>query len=278
MFDGDLLRSFVAFGETRNLTRAARAVGLSQPAFFERIQRLADAVGAPLYERKGRELVLSDAGERMLAFARQQHEQHTAFLAELHGSPVAQRVTLAAGEGVYLYLLGSALAKTRDVELLTLGAPHTIEAVRSGRAHLGIAVLDLVPRGIDSQPIVTTPLCVALPARHRAARARSLRLTELRGERWILPPEGQLHRALASRAIATAGEPPTNVIDADGWPLMLRFVALGLGVAIVNGICKAPGVVLRPLPELGSVTYQLLTRRGAELPAAARTLAASILS
>jgi LysR family transcriptional regulator, low CO2-responsive transcriptional regulator len=269
MIDGDLLASFAAFGETRNLTRTARAVGISQPALFERLKRLADAVGQPLYERRGRELTLTETGERVLAFAREQGSRHDELIAELRGSPAPRQVALAAGEGAYLYLLGPALeALAREpgieLQLLTLGARSAIDALRAGRAHLGVAVIDLVPRGIDAEPLLTTPLCIALPKRHPAARARHLTLADLRGSRWILPPEGQLHRDLVSRAIARTGDAPAGVIEADGWPLMLGFVARGLGVAIVNGTCDVPrGAVIRPLPELGTVTYRLLTRHAA---------------
>jgi LysR family transcriptional regulator, low CO2-responsive transcriptional regulator len=281
MIDGDLLASFLAFGDCRNLTRAARAVGVSQPALFERLRRLAELVGEPLYERHGRELVLTEAGTSVLAFAREESARHARLLAELRGGtqPVKREVVLAAGEGAYLYLLGPALEAVRDVVVvpLTLGARDTIAALRAGRAHLGVAVVDLVPRGIVAEPLLVTPLCLCMPARHRAARARTVALADLRGERWVLPPEGQLHRDLVSRAIARTGDAPAGVIEADGWPLMLAFVARGLGVAVVNGTCvPPPGAVLRPLPELGTVTYQLLARRGADLPPAAEELASVI--
>jgi DNA-binding transcriptional LysR family regulator len=59
---------------------------------------------------------------------------------------------------------------------------------------------------------------------------------------------------------------------------MLRFVELGLGVAVVNGICAAPKrVVLRPIPELGTVSYRLLRRRSTNLSPAAEQLADAIL-
>ncbi len=283
MIDGDLLASFAAFGDSRNLTRAARDVGISQPALFERLRRLADAVGQPLYERRGRELALTEAGTRVLAFAIEERGRHGALLAELHGTAATPQVTLAAGEGAYLYVLGPGLAAfardpTVELQLLTLGARATIEVVRTGRADLGVAVIDLVPRGIEARPLVTTPLCVALPARHGAAKLRAVTLESLRGARWILPPEGQLHRDLVTRAIGRTGDSPTGVLEADGWPLMLQFVALGLGVAIVNGSCAAPrGVVFRPLRELGTVTYRLLQRRGANLSPGALALATALL-
>jgi LysR family transcriptional regulator, low CO2-responsive transcriptional regulator len=54
----------------------------------------------------------------------------------------------------------------------------------------------------------------------------------------------------------------------------LQFVALGLGVAIVNGTCTPPkGVAIRPVPELGHVTYRLLHRASAALSPDATRLA-----
>ena len=64
-----------------------------------------------------------------------------------------------------------------------------------------------------------------------------------------------------------------------GWPLMLHLVRLGLGLAIVNGICTPPrGTVARPLAELPRVRYRLLRRAGARLPAEAEVLAGALTS
>jgi LysR family transcriptional regulator, low CO2-responsive transcriptional regulator len=142
-----------------------------------------------------------------------------------------------------------------------------------------VAVLDLVPDGIVARDIVRTPLCAAMSARHPLAKKRSVTLAELSRERLVLPPPGRSHRDFVGRAIARLGHEVTPPIEADGWPLVLKFAALGLGVAVINGICELPAeVVTRPIPELGTVTYRLLHRRGGELGAAASRLARGILA
>ncbi len=282
MIETELLRSFSAFAETRNFTRAAKRLGISQPALFERVQRLAEQLGLTLYQRAGRDLVLTVDGTRVLAFAREIELRFQDFMSELDGAPAPRTVTLAAGEGSYLYLLGGALAafgkaSSAVLQLLTKSAKGTVEALRCGEAQLGVAVLDIVPRGIDAVDLVRTPLCVALPKTHGLATKRRVSLGDLRSERLVLTPDGQLHRDLVSRAFARSGDVPERSLEADGWPLMLKFVQLGLGVAVVNGICELPsGVVSRPLPELGHVTYRLLRRRGATLSEEAQLLASKI--
>jgi DNA-binding transcriptional LysR family regulator len=282
MVDTELLRSFTAFAETLNFTHAAKRAGLSQPAFFERIQRLEATLGLSLYEKNGRVLTLTAAGTQVLAFARETDARFAEFLAELRQEIPRRTVTLAAGEGAYLYLLGPAIAafarKTAaELELLTVGGRAVIEALRRGDAHLAVAAIDLVPASIAAHDLVETPLCVALPDAHPLAKRRSLRVAHLERERFILTPEGQRHRDFVSRALAKEGRAPRGVLVADGWPLMLAFVQMGLGVAIVNGVCALPpGVVVRPIAELGSVTYRLLRRKNAALSPDAEALASEI--
>lgn len=282
MIESELLRSFAVFATTRNFTHAAKALGVSQPALFERVQKLTDQLGLVLYERSGRDLVLTSDGIRVLAFARELEARFRDFASSLAGKPARRTVTLAAGEGSYLYLLGpgiAAFAKESGalLELLTTGAKGTVDALRTGQAQLGVAVLDLVPRGIDAEELAKSPLCVAMPKSHALADKRGLTLRDLRHDRIVLTPDGQLHRELAVRAFARAGDVPEAFLEADGWPLMLKFVELGLGVAVVNGVCDLPpGVITRPLPELGSVTYRLLTRRGSSLGDDALALAARL--
>ena len=285
ILDGDLLHAFAAFALTLNFTHAARAVGLSQPALFERIGRLAEQVGAALYEREGRTLRLTATGTRVAAFAREELARASAFLGELHGEDRRQTVTLAAGEGAYLYLLGPALRAFARADpdttlcLLTRGGKDSVSAVREGAAQLAVAAIDLVPDDLLAHDLLRTPLCVAVASDHRLARRKHVRLAELAGERLVLSPSGHAHRELVGHALAGLQPHAKPPLEADGWPLMLHFVALGLGVAIVNGLCKLPReVVARPVRELGSVTYRLLWRRGARLPPAAAALQARLLA
>ncbi|OJT24258.1 hypothetical protein BO221_13850 [Archangium sp. Cb G35] len=268
ILDGELLRAFAAFAEVRNFSRAAKQVGLSQPALFERVKRLADHVGSPLYEKEGRTLKLTPTGVRIAAFARDMLTRAGRLTGELQGQ-TAESVTIAAGEGAYLYLLGPALSRFVASErallrVLTRGGPSACEALQSGEAHLAVGVFDIVPRGLVAKDLLRAPLCAAFAPHHPLARKRTVKLTELAGERLILAPEGQRQRDIVGRAVASLGVPVAPPVEADGWPIMLAFAAAGLGVAVVNGICRPTwGAVLRPIPELGEVTYRLLLRRDA---------------
>src|SRR5262245_25578489 len=69
------LEAFVAFAERMSFTHAARDLHISQPALHVQIARLADALGAPLYRRQGRALILTAEGRETLRFAREMRER-----------------------------------------------------------------------------------------------------------------------------------------------------------------------------------------------------------
>lgn len=51
-------------------------------------------------------------------------------------------------------------------------------------------------------------------------------------------------------------------VEANGWELILHFVSLGLGWAIVNSCCRIPtGFIAIPVPELSSIDYYILERK-----------------
>jgi DNA-binding transcriptional LysR family regulator len=68
--DSDLLRTFVAVADTRNFTRAGEIVGRSQSAVSLQIKRLEDVVGAVLFDRGPRGVVLTTQADMLLANAR----------------------------------------------------------------------------------------------------------------------------------------------------------------------------------------------------------------
>lgn len=69
-FDPVQLKSFLAVAETRNFTRAAERLGISQPTVSQHVRKLELAAGRILVSRDTREVSLTDNGDAMAGFAR----------------------------------------------------------------------------------------------------------------------------------------------------------------------------------------------------------------
>ena len=134
-----------------------------------------------------------------------------------------------------------------------------LAAVRTGQAHLGVGVLDVLPDDLTTVELATFPQVLLVPEGHRLARRRAVTLPELAGASLVVPPQQRPHRVLLEQALRAAGADWTVAVEAEGWPLIAHFVALGVGLAIVNGCVPAPaGLVARPVTGLPPVTYHLV--------------------
>jgi DNA-binding transcriptional LysR family regulator len=266
MIETSWLRAFAAFAEDANMSRAARRLHLSQPAVHAQLRRLSEALGAPLYRRSGRGLVLTAEGSEVAAFARDFEERARELVSRVGGETHESRVVLAAGAGALLYVIGEGLRaftrqQTSQLELLTVDALGAVEAVRSGLAHVGVGAIDSDPEGLEVRPLTTVEQVLVLRRDHQLARRRRPSIVHLAGERLVLPPKGRPHRLMLENALRVAGANVTLGAVAGGWELTLKLVELGFGMAVVNGCCDVPrGLVTRPLRELPSVRYVAFTR------------------
>jgi DNA-binding transcriptional LysR family regulator len=266
MIDSERLSSFAVFAEELNFTRAAARLHISQPALHVQVSKLAESLGVVLYRRVGRSIELTHAGRELLAFARESKQRTAAFLRTL-GTPSAESVVLAAGEGTLLYVLGDAIRrmahrKEVDLRVLTRDRDGVVSALLSGEAHLGVTALATLPDNLHGARVRTAGMSLVVPTAHRLAKKRRVLLSDLEGERLIVPPAGRPHREQLERALANAGVNWERAVETTGWGLMLHYASLGVGVAIVNDICRVPrGTVARRLPELAPLTYYALERR-----------------
>lgn len=276
----DRVDAFIAFAEKRSFTHAAKELHLSQPALFAQIQKLEEQLGVSVYRRRGRSLELTEEGERVLGFAREIRQRVHGFEASLRGERVDDPVVLAAGRGSYLYLLGPAVKRFRrspwTLAASVVGRDRCLEDVRLGRAHIGVAagVVDL-PDELIGHPLRQVGSAVAFPSGHRFTSRRRLRVADLDGESLVAPPRGRAQRATVDAALREAGCRCSVVAEADGWDLLLHFVSLGLGLAIVNDCCHLPrGVKARPLTGVAGTSYVVLHRRAIIHPGARALLEA----
>lgn len=258
--DFDALLAFSTFAESMNFSAAARQLHISQPALHVKIRKLGEQLERPLYRRIGRVLVLTPFGEALARHGREVRFGSEEFLGQFSGAS-QQPITLAAGEGAYLYLLGEGIRlfqreeKTR-LHLLSLDRDETLAAVTSGKAQLGVAPLDSVPPQIQAFPFTTVGQVLAVPVGHRLASRSRLKLKDLGSERLVVPPSDRPHRQMLGALLQSQRVSWEVAMEASGWDLILSFVSMGIGIAVVNAHCRVPeGIVTIPIPELPSLRY-----------------------
>lgn len=259
------LEAFAVFAKHRNFTHAADELHVSQPALHARIRKLEQTLDRQLYERQGRNLLLTEIGEQLAAFANDTHNRAVAFLEELDALE-PRPLVLAAGSGAYLYVIGDVLRRYLDrklgLRLMTTDAEATLAAVRDGTADVGVTALTIPPDDLDCEQLAQYPQVLVVRPNHRLADRRTVRLKDLQGEALVVPPKTRPHRQQLERSLLDAGVDWSVAVEAEGWDLLVQFVRLGIAPAVVNGFVRTPAAVRAiPIKDLPSIRYYLVTRR-----------------
>jgi LysR family transcriptional activator of mexEF-oprN operon len=160
--DLNLLRVFCVVADAGSVTQAASRLYLTQPAVSAALRRLTRAIGAPLFVREGRRLVLSSRGSAL----RSRAQPHLAALVEAALTPAAfeplrsERVMrLGLSEGAETWLLPRLLrvleARAPRMRLIVVPVQFrtVADALATGQVELAVTVADPLPAAVRRQPL-----------------------------------------------------------------------------------------------------------------------------
>ncbi|MGB9739393.1 LysR family transcriptional regulator [Chloroflexus sp.] len=258
------LRYFEAVARHSHVTRAAAELHIAQPALSKQISQLEQELGITLFDRVGRSLRLTEAGEALLPYARAvlaQVEEARAAMAERVGLK-AGRVAIGAPPTVGAHLLPPLLTAFHQrypgitLRLHEAGIQSLLDLLESGLTDLAVVALPVSDEALTVTPLLNEPLVLIVSPHHPLAGRNEVAMTELRNERWILSPASYELREATLKACHAAGFTPHTVMEGGETETLVRFVAAGLGIALVPALAVAGfhGVVSLPIRD------QTLTR------------------
>ena len=267
------LRYFVAVAEELHFGRAAGRLGMAQPPLSRAIRDLERQLGVGLLERTTRQVRLTAAGEVLLRDARTALEAVAAAARRTQeaGSPSPRlRVALKADVdgGLLPQILDAYCADDAALppELVLGGFGEQPQALRDGLADVGLLLCPFDDRGLDSEPLLTEPLLVALAAADPLAARTRLCLPDLAGRR--LPggsPASQGPPAGPRRA--DTPRPASNL--AEIFSLVETGSVVFFAPASVARRYPRSGIAYRPVSDLPDSTLAVAWLQDARSPAVA---------
>lgn len=276
------LRYLVTLAEERHFTRAAAREHIAQPALSQQIRRLEDELGVALVERTTRQVSITEAGAMLVARARRVLSEADAALAEMQAVRGMESGRVNVGTmhtmGPVDVSLALAIFHERHPAIeLTVREQSSEELAQMLRDdELDLAFLSVTQQvsshGLGLHELVSEELVALLPAGHRLAARRRLRMAELQGEEFISFREGARLRELLMDGTQQAGFEPRIKLESNESERIRRLVARGMGVALLpRSDADAPGaevaVVGLSEPSL-SREITLAWRRGRRHPPA----------
>lgn len=242
------LRAFVSVVKLGTLTRAAEALYLSQPTISLQLQALERELGAVLLERRRRRINLTDAGEALYELARPLVEGWEAldrnFQARVKGLQ-AGRLTIAAGTSTIHYLLPEWVRRYRELypavhlQLANVTGKDGMALLRANDADFAVGSMLDVPNDIAWAPVHHYDPMLIMPLDHPLAAKEKITLEDISPFGLILPPQRLSTYRLVDLVFQQRQVPYHVAIEVGGWDVIKEYVAMGMGISIVTGICIA---------------------------------------
>ncbi|WP_051630212.1 hydrogen peroxide-inducible genes activator [Afifella pfennigii] len=256
------LRYLQALSETEHFGRAARRVGVTQPALSAQIRELEDDLGETLIERRpsGARLTrfgqeVAERGARVLALV---HEIEG--LSERYRGPLAGPLRLGVIPSVGPYLLPRLLPFLRQalpqmrVRLRETITERLVAELLADRLDCILASLPLGEERLETAELFQDPFRLAVPAEGPLARKSPADLQGLSGQDLILLEEGHCMR---DQILAFCRIPPSaEELSVTNLATVIELIESGAGISLLPGLFTETNEVservrLLPFPEPG---------------------------
>jgi DNA-binding transcriptional LysR family regulator len=243
------LAQFVDLAETGNFHRTAERLHMAQPPLSVSIRKLEDELGGALFDRTPAGVVLTAAGQAMLADARQ---------ALAHAAQCRQRVTAALhglGGLLRVVFIGTATYSLLprlipsfrahypkiELELTESTTQAALDGLAAGRLDVGLVRYPvLTPGDCEFTVLERDEFMLAVPGNSPLARRSAIALSAVAQEPFILYEQARVPGlfALAMLRCQHSGFSPRVAQQAMQVATILSLVESGLGLALVAGVAR----------------------------------------
>jgi DNA-binding transcriptional LysR family regulator len=266
------IRYVLSAAQWLNFTRAAAECNVSQPALTKAVKTLEEELGAPLFHREGKRILLTDFGQSILPHLKQilSEAEATRSLADnfrlLNKVPVRLGVMTTVGHVRLSRFLARFQREFEGVELAVSEAPLAQLRKQLADGELDIAIVNPVgdlPEEMHCRPLYEERYIVILPPEHRLAQQNAIALADLSGEPYV----DRLSCEMREMVVSTCQDLGIELYarfrsEREDWVQAMVLARIGFAFMPEYSV-SLPGLIQRPLidPAL-SRTISLASVRG----------------
>jgi DNA-binding transcriptional LysR family regulator len=239
------LEVFCKVYEMKSFSRGGRACLLSQPTVSEHIRYLEAFLDVQLFDRLGRQVVPTRAGEILYDYARRMLKlrQEVTRILELYRGKMSGELELGGSTIPGQYILPSLIGKFKQsyadirIKLVIADTMDVTNMVLEGSLELGVVGARIKNSKLEYYRLFDDELVLAISANHRWAERSSISLDELADAPFIMREQGSGTRMMMLRLLEQAGFDPQrlNIVAEMGSTDAIRqAIKAEVGVSILS--------------------------------------------
>lgn len=235
------LRAFYLATSKESITKAAKALFVTQPAVTMQIKSLERALELKLFKHYGKALELTDAGRVLFHYAEQIFEIVKEMEHVVKGHTELSQGSLIVGttRSFARHLMPSILSQFQErypgikVNLKEASSTSIAEGVISHEFNLGIIARIPFSKKLSVIPYSREEFCLVVPANHRFAKMETIHLSDLTKEPIIIREDGSGSRYAILSMLDSYGISPSVVLEAESVEFIKEYVVQGRGVSFL---------------------------------------------
>ena len=264
------LLTFRTIAQTSSFSKAATALNYAQSTVSSQIQALEAELGVSLFDRLGKRVVLTVAGQSFLDYAERILDLATEAQATVsQGDTVTGTLTISAAETLCTYRLPAVIRKFRahypQVQLILqlIHDKGILQTLRDGVVDVAFDISEPFESShLMVEPLITEKLLVLAYPDHPLVSAASVTFTDLQGEALILTESTCRYRRMFVRAMKTAGVQPATIMEFHGVQAIKQSVMAGIGLAFLPLVAVEDEIAQNKLVPLNWVgrDFEIVTQ------------------
>jgi DNA-binding transcriptional LysR family regulator len=251
------LEAFLQVATHRSFSKAAEVLFLTQPSVTARIQALERELGEELFERSGRTVRLTDAGNVFLTYAQRalKDVQEGKDALEALRRTDAGSLRIGSALTISAYVLPKILKTFRarypkvEVSVRTGRSDQVLDMVLNDEVHVGL-VRSLVHSEIETVHLYDDEVVLVTDANHPFAKTRSARIEDVAKQALIFFDRASSYYGLIHGFFRDAGVVPRHAMELDSLEATKMMVEEGLGIAILPRVAVERELKLGILVEV----------------------------
>jgi LysR family transcriptional regulator, low CO2-responsive transcriptional regulator len=232
------LKAFHAVAVAGSFTRAATAIGLSQPTLSSQVALLEAKNAVSLFDRKRRGVTLTPTGKRLLDVTTRIFSAEEEALDLLRGARSIQtgHLRIAADNASHVMPVLARLRAANPGLTFSMtidNSTNILQRLLDYEADLGVmARLTSDPR-IFSLRLKRDRLVLFVPASHLLAAQGSIAIAELQGVDVVIREPGSVTREVFEASLTQAGVRPGRLVEVQSREAVRETVAAGFGIGVI---------------------------------------------
>lgn len=235
------LKTFQAVGKLLSFNRAAHSLNYAQSTVSVQIRSLEEELGVPLFDRLGKRVVLTEAGQALMRYSQKMIDIERETLSEVTGCTQTQgSLSLRIPQSLSMAWLPGILSKFRrhyptvNFDINSCAYHSLVHELKSGITDLAFLLTDTInARDLECEVLGVAKLVIVAAPGHPLADRHSLDVHDLKEEAVILPKADCGYRMVFEQILLEEKVTPASIIEMNCVEAVKRCVTHGVGLTIL---------------------------------------------